>query len=126
MNDRETQFPIFRRKDGFRLVFQKPIKASFKILLLQGREVESKEGTIEILDMSLTGAKVTTSLQIPARKTKIQLKCTINQEQMSMIGELIWEKESYKGNIYGMTFDPKSYSERQLHTELKNYVKQHK
>ncbi|MBP1930213.1 PilZ domain-containing protein [Ammoniphilus resinae] len=125
MSNQEAQFPIFRRQDGFRLVFQKSISASFKILHLQGREVESKEGTIEILDMSLTGAKVTTSLQIPVNKTIIQLECTIHHQKLRIAGELKWVRESYKGYIYGMAFDPKSYSERTLHTELKNYVKQY-
>ncbi len=122
----ETDSELYRRQDGFRLAFKEPLPAYFTILQIKGKEVESKKGTIHLFDMSLKGAKIFSPLEIPTPKTQIQLECVICEEQISLVGELIWRKASHKGFIYGMTFDASSYWDRHLLEVLQNYVRQNK
>ncbi|WP_066295293.1 PilZ domain-containing protein [Bacillus sp. FJAT-29937] len=113
---------IFKRQEGFRLAFNQPIPATFTILQIQGKKVDSNIGEIHILDMSLKGAKIMSQLRLPIPNTKIKMECVIADEPVHITGELIWEKKSYQGFMYGMAFNPVTYSEQQLLQELKKYV----
>ncbi len=113
----------FKRKEGFRLTFNKPILASFTILEIQGENVEAKTtGSFYISDMSLKGAKIISTHQFHTPNTLIKMECVITDQQLEIVGELIWGKQGYKEYLYGMLFNPQAYSKQKLLEELKKYV----
>lgn len=121
--DVKAKNPAYKRQEGFRLSFKESLPCTFTILKIQGRDVESKKGSIHIINISLKGAKIISPLDLPIPNTHILLDFVIMEERISLSGELIWKKNSYNGYMYGVTFDSKTYSVEQLLTGLKNYVK---
>ncbi|WP_240376748.1 PilZ domain-containing protein [Bacillus piscicola] len=117
---------MYRRDEGFRVTFQEPLSASFTILKLKGQDVEHKTGKLHIIDMSLKGAKVVSPLNLPADGTELLLEFVLDKNPVSAIGELVWKKGSYQRFTYGVKLNPDTYSDRQLFTELKQYVHHHK
>jgi hypothetical protein len=114
--------PIYKRNEGFRLTFKDPIPGTFLILMIQGKSAGENKGILRIIDMSLKGAKVFSTLQLPTPNTQIKMETTINEQPITIDGELIWNKQVNNGHTYGVSFDPHSYSEQQLLSELKSYV----
>ncbi|USG65015.1 PilZ domain-containing protein [Brevibacillus ruminantium] len=121
----ETDFIHFKRQEGFRFTFPAPLAATFAILKIQGREVETKKGEIHLLDISLKGAKAVSPLKVPEH-TQVLIEFTLERTAFSIVGEFIWLKQSQEGFVYGVRFLPESYSENELLDELK-YIsrKQH-
>ncbi|MBE4907531.1 PilZ domain-containing protein [Bacillus luteolus] len=114
--------PVYKRNEGFRLSFKNPIPATFLILMMQGKSAGANKGMLTIIDMSLKGAKVFSTLQLPTPNTQIKIDITINEQPLVIEGELVWSKKVSTGYTYGVSFDPHSYSEQQLLSELKTYA----
>ncbi|TSI07394.1 PilZ domain-containing protein [Lysinibacillus sp. BW-2-10] len=112
----------FKRNEGFRLIFNQPIPATFIILKISGKDVKSKKGEIQILDMSLKGAKIQTKFKLPTPNTRIEMEFVIYDKPMHLVGELVWEKQSNQEFIYGMVFDSSMLLQQQLLQELKKYA----
>ncbi|NEU29789.1 PilZ domain-containing protein [bacterium LRH843] len=112
----------YRRQEGFRLSFKQPIPATFTIIKMQEKTLESNKGSFHIIDMSLKGAKVISNLELPTPNTHIQMECMILKENLNITGELVWKKKTYEGFVYGVAFQFESYSERDLLRKLKKYV----
>lgn len=114
--------PVYKRNEGFRLTFKNPIPGVFLILTIQGKSAGDNKGILTIIDMSLKGAKVFSTLQLPTPNTQIKMESTINDQPITIDGELIWSRKNSTGYTYGVSFDTNSYSEQQLLSELKTYV----
>ncbi|QOR68178.1 PilZ domain-containing protein [Cytobacillus suaedae] len=114
--------PVYKRNEGFRLTFENPVPGTFIILMMQGKSAGANKGTLTIIDMSLKGAKVFSTLQLPTPNTQIKIETTITDQPLSIEGELIWSRKSSTGYTYGVLFDIHSYSEQKLLSELKTYV----
>lgn len=56
----------------------------------------------------------------------VSLENPLAEEPFFIEGELIWEKDTTEGFIYGMRFLSDSYSEEILLQTLKEYVKKNK
>ncbi|RUL53206.1 PilZ domain-containing protein [Lysinibacillus antri] len=112
----------FKRNEGFRLIFNQPIPATFIILKISGKDVKSKKGEIQILDMSLKGAKIQTKFKLPIPNTRIEMEFVICDKPMHLVGELVWEKQSNQEFVYGMIFDSAMLLQQQLLQELKKYA----
>ncbi|WP_413378389.1 PilZ domain-containing protein [Alkalihalobacillus sp. 1P02AB] len=112
---------IFKRNEGFRLLFKEPLVGTMSIKSIQGIGVESNTGAIQIIDMSLKGMKIISELQLPVA-TEILLKFMILDQPFRLRGELIWRKDRQQSCMYGVEFEPHSYSEKELLDALKKYV----
>lgn len=117
----------FKRNEGFRLIFNEPIPATFIILKINGNDVKSKKGEIQILDMSLKGTKIQTKFKLPIPHTRIEMEFVICDEPMHLVGELVWEKQRNQEFIYGVIFDDSAkLLQPQLLQQLKKYASKNK
>lgn len=116
----------FKRNEGFRLSFKEPIQTTFTIHQIEDKDVTSKKGVLSIIDMSLKGAKLISKLSLSVPHTIVSLENPLAEEPFFIEGELIWEKDTTEGFIYGMRFLSDSYSEEILLQTLKEYVKKNK
>lgn len=114
--------PVYKRNEGFRLTFKNPVPGTFLILMIQGKSAGANKGILTIIDMSLKGAKVFSTLQLPTPNTQIKIETKLNDQPLTIDGELIWSRKTSTGYTYGVSFDPHSYSEQQLLSQLKAYV----
>lgn len=113
---------IFRREEGFRLTFKEPVQGKIKIINQETDILISNSTTIAIYDISLRGAKIQSNVEFTVPSTKVQISFEIVKEQINLAGELLWQKQDYRGFFYGMKFDDQSYSDRELLAVLKRYV----
>ncbi len=81
---------------------------------------------LSIIDMSLKGEKLISQLKLPVPYTIVCLEYPLSKEPFFIKGELIWEKDTAEGFIYGMQFLSESYSEALLLQSLKEYVNKNK
>ncbi|KGA97217.1 hypothetical protein AJ85_03495 [Alkalihalobacillus alcalophilus ATCC 27647 = CGMCC 1.3604] len=112
---------IFKRNEGFRLSFKERIVGKMSTRGIQGIDIESNTGSIQIIDMSLKGMKVISELQLPVA-TNVLLVFMILDQPFYLSGELIWRKDRQQSCMYGVKLEPDSYSEKELLGALKKYV----
>lgn len=112
---------FYKRQEGFRFVFKQPIRGTFAIQRINNQRIESNEGSIEILDMSLGGMKFTSFLDLPLdQRVLLLVKFQIEEEKFSVTGKIMWKKAKMeKGYFYGFEMDKDSYSEDLLLEQLK-------
>ncbi|MFT9848707.1 PilZ domain-containing protein [Aneurinibacillus sp. REN35] len=118
----------YKRKEGFRLVFSDGIVGTFNIIKIGDRYVHSKPGEVRIHDLSLKGAKVSTSLALPAQKEQMQIELhfTVYEQPFVVRGSMAWKREEQGRYYYGVSFDEESYSASDLFEELKLYARKRK
>ncbi|MBN6187898.1 PilZ domain-containing protein [Aneurinibacillus sp. BA2021] len=118
----------YKRKEGFRLVFSDGIPGTFNIIKIGERYVQSKPGEVMIHDLSLKGAKVSTSLGLPAQKEQMQIELhfTVYEQPFIVRGSMAWKREEHSRYFYGVSFDEESYSVTDLFEDLKQYARKRK
>ncbi|WP_134703991.1 PilZ domain-containing protein [Ammoniphilus sp. YIM 78166] len=113
----------YRRTEWFRFEFKPPLQGKLKIAKVMGREVASSEGLIEIIDISPSGMKLSTHLEIPIDDAIIvAVRFTINQLELCYEANLVWHKGSY----YGLRLHTSEQQEESLVQEIKYYAKKNK
>ncbi|MBM7579960.1 PilZ domain-containing protein [Jeotgalibacillus terrae] len=116
----------YNRKEGFRFSFKKPIEAVFKIYELNGREVESHPGKALMHDLSPSGTKISSMLNLPVSDTdpvKIHLQFMLNEVVYEMKAELIWKRASGEEFHYGVHFYASEDVKEDIVRQLKQYVR---
>ena len=94
----------YKREDSFRYAFDKPLEALFRIERVDGDEVTTSMGKAQIIDISPTGLKLNTDLEIPQTEQKdieLSISFTLNGESFEVTGEVVWKKEAV-GFDYGI------------------------
>ncbi|WP_227397194.1 PilZ domain-containing protein [Jeotgalibacillus aurantiacus] len=119
----------YNRKDSFRFTFKTPIKAAFSIYELNGKEVHSHAGTALMHDLSPSGTKISTNLNLPVDKdsdypVKIHLQFMLNQSVYEIKAEIIWKKIYFDDYFYGVHFYAGDDIKEEIIQQLKVYVKQ--
>ncbi|BAU29668.1 PilZ domain-containing protein [Aneurinibacillus soli] len=118
----------YKRQEGFRLAFPDGLAGTFRILRLEEKNVNSREGDALIHDISPKGAKFSTALDLPLYRGELEvsLHFTLYHEPFDIRGILKWQQEKMGRQVYGMTFLADSYRESELLSELKEYHKEHR
>lgn len=118
----------YKRKEGFRLAFPDGLVGTFRILRLEEKNVNSREGEALIHDISPKGAKFSTALVLPLYRGELEVSLcfTLRHEPFDIRGILKWQQEKMGRQVYGMTFLADSYRESELLDELKEYHKEHR
>ncbi|CAM3363161.1 PilZ domain-containing protein [Marinicrinis lubricantis] len=114
-----------RREESFRYTFHQPLPGTFHMTRIDGEVMISSEGKLQILDMSLNGMKMASSLNIPAGRHEVHLavSCQIASELLELEGTILWQ-ESYAGEyLYGVQFQQDEKVREQLLQELKRYAR---
>ena len=118
----------FRREEPFRYEFEHPIEASFKIIKVNDKDIESKTGHSNILDISPNGLKLITKFDLQVeenKKIEIQTTFTLNSNPITLPGFLMWQNFDYvhQKYMYGVQFDINEHERQSLIDELKLYAK---
>lgn len=117
----------YNRKEGFRFAFKKPLEAAFKIYELNGREVNSHPGKALMHDLSPSGTKMSSQLNLPVSNqdepVKIHLQFMLNEVVYEMKAELVWKRASGDEFHYGVHFYASDDVKEDIVKQLKQYVK---
>ncbi len=121
----------YKRNEGFRYVFNKPIEATFSFVEINRVVVHhGKKGLIHIHDISPNGAKFSSLLDLRSDFDKFYIRVELNllDETFTLSGHIRWKKRDYKGAYwYGIEFDKTNdESKEQLIEALKKYAKNSK
>lgn len=113
------------RKEGFRYEFGIPMDCNFEVISIDERKMESSWGTAKLLNISPHGLKISSHLDLPVAMKKIGVKIsfTIVDEELTVNGQLVWQKKVGKTFTYGVKLDQNEQKERKIIEELKRYTK---
>lgn len=113
-----------RREEAFRYEFPEPISGDFYITNINGMEVESSFGKMEILDLSLNGAQIITEydFQIGSNSIELTLQFRIMSIEFSIPGIVIHQQASGVKFVCGIHLKTDEILRTQLTDELKSYA----
>ncbi len=114
---------IFKRNEGFRLVFNEPIQSYFSVLV-DGKAVELENNRIacEIIDISPHGIKMGSDFDLTVYRTgnlHIEVFFVIDEQELKGIGEIVWSKNLGNGYQYGVIFNDQPALEKAIVDQLK-------
>ncbi|MTH53147.1 hypothetical protein GKZ89_06950 [Bacillus mangrovi] len=114
----------YNRSESFRFVFSDPIDASFSIAERGGKSVSTKQGKAVIADISPSGLKLMTHLELPMEEPLIlSIFFKIRNEELEIKGVPMWKKRVNSGFQYGIrsTEEDEILRDR-IVKELKDYA----
>ncbi|KIL43750.1 PilZ domain-containing protein [Jeotgalibacillus campisalis] len=116
----------YNRNEAFRFAFKEPLHARFSIYEVNGKEVETTEGEIQLMDLSPSGAKTYTELNIPYtanNSVKITIHFQLNESTYNFKGKIVWKKVWSDGFMYGVSFLVNEDMQQEIVKQLKIHVK---
>ncbi|MCQ6277173.1 PilZ domain-containing protein [Bacillus sp. V3B] len=116
----------YKRNSPFRYTFEEPIPAYFKIVKINEESVHSSKGLAKIMNISPSGVKLNSALNIPEtdhKSIKLSLRFNVNEEEFTFIGEIVWKKEMAITNDYGIKLLVEEDEEQVLIEQLKLHSK---
>ncbi|MHA7966922.1 PilZ domain-containing protein [Paenibacillus sp. CAU 1782] len=95
---------INRRQTPFRYVFKEPIAFELRFLSINGVQTPSKPVKAVLHNISKSGCCVWLPLLLPIedRKIAVSLELVLNEELLTLVGELRWSLPDDEGNRYGI------------------------
>ncbi|MGD7009007.1 PilZ domain-containing protein [Metabacillus sp. 84] len=115
----------YNRSESFRFVFSDPMEASFSIAEKAGEPVNSKQGEAVIMDISPSGLKLVTHLDLPMEKPVIlTILFKIRTEELELKGEPMWKKRTATGFQYGVRSLNDEILQNRIVKELKEFAQQ--
>lgn len=100
---------IFRRQESFRYTFNEPIDCLFKLTKIDGTPTNSEYGKGQIIDISPSGLKMMTTLNLsPSLKMiEIEIQFSIDDSPFQILGIIQWQKKDIlkNGYLYGVKLD---------------------
>ncbi|WP_164462144.1 PilZ domain-containing protein [Bacillus sp. FJAT-42376] len=113
----------YNRSESFRFVFSDPVDASFSIVERSGKEVHTKQGKAVIMDISPSGLKLISHLELPMEEQVIlNITFTIRNEELELRGIPMWKKRSGSGFQYGIKSVNDEILRERIVKELKEYA----
>ncbi len=113
----------YKRNEYFRYTFGEPSEATFRIIKQINNEsgIElSKKGKCYIVDVSPNGVRMLTDLSINIEQLKkIELNFVLDEQPITMIGDLVWSQKKIHGIEYGVRLNGDHDSEQLIVNELK-------
>lgn len=112
------------RKEPFRYSFLEPLTGKFQITKINGREVESKFGELNILEISWNGVKISTEYQyqIDGNEIELTLHFKIMSFDFSISGIVIHQKHYGREIVYGVKLKTDENIRKEITDELKAYA----
>ncbi|OQM45887.1 hypothetical protein B6A27_09560 [Anoxybacillus sp. UARK-01] len=114
----------FKRNEAFRYQFGQPLLGTFRIAYIDGKEMDSEKGAVEIYDISPKGMKIRTVFDIPPRPRDVCIQVTfiLNDVEFNLLGIIVWQKRDFRGYFYGLQLHLSHEQEEIMIRELKRYV----
>lgn len=115
-----------RRNEPFRYEFEQPLIGRFQIVEVDGVPVESGDGEIHVIDISPSGLKIASQLDIPIedRRIKLSFSIMILSSVLTFMGSLVWQAASSAGYLYGVELDETKETKALIVEELKKYARE--
>lgn len=116
----------YKRNEPFRYEFGMPVRMNFYISRFNGNTTASSEGEGRVLDISPSGLRMETSLDIPSnQEVELTMHMTIGSREIAVIGNIVWQKKVYSSYQYGVKMISDAFEE-QIIFALKEFQKQHR
>ncbi|MFE7063220.1 PilZ domain-containing protein [Sutcliffiella sp. NPDC057660] len=116
----------YKRNEPFRYEFGMPVRVNFYISRINGKTTASSEGEGTVLDISPSGLRMQTSLDIPTnQEVELTMHMTIGSREIALIGNIVWQKKVYPSYQYGVEMISDAFEE-QIIFALKEFQKQHR
>jgi hypothetical protein len=115
----------YNRKETFRHTFENPIPATFQLIVESDQEMEvelSKKGACLIVDLSPSGIRIFSTLDIPKRPgypIHLAIEVLLTDTPFKLVGVLIWKKAYMDGHQYGIDLKTDEKIEYKITRELK-------
>lgn len=112
---------FYKRHEYFRYTFGEPLSAEFRIQKVDDSRQLSSKGDCTIIDVSLNGAKIYTTFDIPTAVNRVDLSVvfSIRTHPIEAKGTIVWKKPFRNGFLYGLHFEEDEVRERVIVDELK-------
>ena len=118
----------YKRKSPFRYTFSEPIPIYFKIVNINGKRIESSEGTATMIDLSPKGMKLKSSLDLKDINHKaiiLSIRFTIDTDEQIVLGRIVWKKGMAGFYHYGIELLADDVVSQTIVEQLKLYVHTH-
>lgn len=116
----------YKRNEPFRYEFGMPVRVNFYISRINGKTTASSEGEGVVLDISPSGLRMQSSLDIPSnQEVELTMHMTIGSREIVLIGNIVWQKKVYPTYQYGVEMISDAFEE-QIIFALKEFQKQHR
>ncbi|WP_162595834.1 PilZ domain-containing protein [Bacillus sp. CGMCC 1.16541] len=114
----------YKREEPFRFTFSPPIKGTFLPLINTKPSQTSKKGLLYIEDISPSGLKVSSPLNLPTNEMNVQavIQFQMNDKELEMVGTFVWKKEMASGYAYGVDCVKDPEQQKEIINEIKQYI----
>ncbi|TYA11007.1 PilZ domain-containing protein [Paenibacillus faecis] len=115
-------FMINRRTEPFRYSFNPPLDAWIEIVEINGSPLPTKPAPIELVDISKSGCRIRTALNLRAfsHNIRLLLHVRLNENSYAFTGEIRWQKELEPQIIhYGICLHLSDEEKEKLNVELR-------
>ncbi|MFX3675310.1 MAG: PilZ domain-containing protein [Paenisporosarcina sp.] len=115
----------YNRLEAFRHTFKDPITATFRLIVEGENEADveiSKRGACLIMDLSPSGMRIYSDLsipKIPGQTVHLAIDVLLNDEPLTLVGNIVWKKAYRDGNSYGIDLKTDKLIEYNIIKELK-------
>lgn len=118
----------YNRNEPFRYEFVEPIDCQFTIIEVNHEKVTSSNANAKIIDLSQSGMKMETELDIPTNNVRVILEVTfvIVKEKYEIPCEIIWSRLVGKEYQYGLKFDAQDEFAENVIKDMKVHAKHHR
>ncbi|TPE69775.1 PilZ domain-containing protein [Halalkalibacterium halodurans] len=112
----------YKREEAFRYEFPTPIIAT--LLVYEEGELLAKDERCEVINMSLGGARIRSSLNIK-NHSRVELRYMMVQNNVMLMlpGDIVWKESTYTHQHYGLKLVLDVEAEDRLLRDLKARAK---
>lgn len=112
---------FYKRHEYFRYTFGELLSGEFRIQKVDDTRKLSNRGECTIIDVSVNGAKIFTTFDIPTTVNRVNLSVvfSIHTHPIEAKGTIVWKKPFRNGFLYGLHFEEDGERERVIVDELK-------
>lgn len=114
----------YKREETFRYEFAEEFNCVFKIISIDGVTLDSSLSEGIIIDLSPSGLKLFSPLDIPSEKNIVfHIEFTLNEKQLKLPAIIVWKRNVGNGFHYGLNHQGTEEDTSLLIDELKMYAK---
>ncbi|MBU9722389.1 MULTISPECIES: PilZ domain-containing protein [Bacillaceae] len=118
----------YKREETFRYEFGQPLDCVYRILRVNGVSEETKHGNGKLFDISPTGIKLQSPLDLQSSKNEVDVElCFTLVAEHTVTGKIVWQKLANVGQyFYGIDLEiPTEVKEHIIH-DLKEFIQVNK
>ncbi|MEF2967988.1 PilZ domain-containing protein [Paenibacillus sp. M1] len=111
-----------KRKDPFRYTLKQPLSCRIEIKTIDQKPVSSKPAEAELIDISKSGCRIRTNLNLQAENYRIEaaVHVQLNENMLVFPGEILWQQQLADSFFhYGMQLELNAEEKENLNAELR-------